>query len=66
MEDRITELEIKVALQEELVETLNGIVGEQAMQISRLQAEVRELAAYLRAQETAQRGSPSQEIPPHY
>ena len=66
MDDRITELEIKAALQEDLLETLNGIVSEQAMQISRLQAEVRELASYLRSQEATQGGASGQEIPPHY
>ncbi|GAB7128008.1 SlyX family protein [Silvimonas sp. JCM 19000] len=65
-DSRITELEIKTALQEDLLETLNGIVAEQAMQISRLQQEVRELAGYLRAMENTQRGSPAQEVPPHY
>ncbi|MDR3429488.1 MULTISPECIES: SlyX family protein [Silvimonas] len=66
MESRITELEIKVALQDDLLETLNKIVAEQSQQISRLQQDLRELAGNVRTLENYRPTSLADEIPPHY
>lgn len=65
-EERITELEIKLAYQEDLLQTLNDIVSEQQKQISRLETACRILGE--RMQSMADPGSVSQgfEIPPHY
>jgi SlyX protein len=66
MEARITELEVKLAFAEDLLETLNQTVFRQQEQIDRLQHEVRALRQQmLQAQPTEER-SLRDEIPPHY
>jgi len=66
MEDRMTELEIRLAFQDDLLDTLNRTVAEQQLRIARLQAELRELSDYLRSLELPGRGKPEEEVPPHY
>lgn len=66
MESRITELEIRLALQDDLLETLNRTVAEQQLQITRLQQELHGLCQHLQALEPSSRSLPAHEIPPHY
>jgi len=67
MESRLTDLEIKVAFQEDLIETLNLAVARQQQQIDLLQAQFRALFQQVRASaSTAAESDPQQEIPPHY
>ncbi len=66
MESRITELEIRVALQDNLLDELNRSLAEQQLQILKLQQELRELYQHLQALEPSARQLPQQEIPPHY
>ncbi|QEZ44018.1 SlyX family protein [Cupriavidus oxalaticus] len=67
MDERITELEIKLAFQEDLLETLNATVARQQQQIDLLQGQFRALYQQLRsAASTAAESDPLQEIPPHY
>ncbi|WP_454765737.1 SlyX family protein [Cupriavidus campinensis] len=67
MESRLTDLEIKVAFQEDLIETLNLAVARQQQQIDLLQAQFRALYQQVRASaSTAAESDPQQEIPPHY
>ena len=65
MSERITELEVKLAFAEDLLETLNSTVFRQQEQIDRLQREVRELRDLLSSLPLEQR-SLREEIPPHY
>jgi SlyX protein len=66
MEARITELEVKLAFAEDLLETLNQTVFRQQEQLDRLQHELRALRQQmLQAQPTEER-SLRDEIPPHY
>ncbi len=66
MEARITELEVKLAFAEDLLETLNQTVFRQQEQIDRLQHDLRALRQQmLQAQPTEER-SLRDEIPPHY
>ncbi|QWC91445.1 SlyX family protein [Cupriavidus metallidurans] len=67
MESRLTDLEIKVAFQEDLIETLNLAVARQQQQIDLLQAQFRALYQQVRASApmTAE-SDPQHEIPPHY
>ncbi len=67
-ENRINELEIKTAYQEDLVQTLNTIVGEQQQQISRLEATCRMLNDRIKSLsvEGANGGEGVEELPPHY
>ena len=67
MESRLTELEIKVALQEDLLDALNLTVTRQQQQIDLLQEQLRHL--YQLQQGAGQDdnvGSLRDEIPPHY
>ena len=66
MENRITELEIRLALQDDLLDTLNRTVAQQQLQISQLQQELRGLYQHLQSLEPGARHLPAQEIPPHY
>ncbi|MCO4892622.1 SlyX family protein [Cupriavidus sp. WGtm5] len=67
MDDRINELEIKLAFQEDLLDTLNSTVARQQQQIDLLQEQFRALYQQVRsAATTAAEADPAQEIPPHY
>lgn len=66
MESRLTDLEIKVAFQEDLIETLNLAVARQQQQIDLLQAQFRALYQQVRASAPmAAESDPQHEIPPH-
>jgi SlyX protein len=62
-EDRFIDIEIKLAHQEDLVESLNQRIYEQQKQIDRLEGLVAQLAEHLRTR-TVQ--APVNERPPHY
>lgn len=64
-EDRFVDIEIKVAHQEDLVETLNQTIYQQGRRIDQLEAMVAKLADHVRnLQEAGQQ--PLNERPPHY
>jgi SlyX protein len=65
MDSRLTELEVKLAFAEDLLETLNQTVFRQQEHIERLERETRELRDLLQSLPTEQR-SLRDEIPPHY
>ena len=66
-EDRIIELEIKAAYQEDLLQALNQIVGSQQQQIGRLEATCRMLNERIKSLSTeAGSGENVEELPPHY
>jgi SlyX protein len=64
-EDRFINIEIKLAHQENLVESLNQTIYEQGRRIDQLEAMVAKLAEHLRALRDAGQG-PVNEKPPHY
>ncbi|MCA3184000.1 MULTISPECIES: SlyX family protein [unclassified Cupriavidus] len=67
MESRLIDLEIKVAFQEDLIETLNLTVARQQQQLDLLQAQFRALYQQVRAAApTGTESQPQHEIPPHY
>ncbi len=67
MKDRLTELEIKTSLTEDLVEELNRTVYRQQQQIDLLQAQLRLLYGQMQATpEPAEPRNLRDEIPPHY
>jgi len=66
MSERLTELEVKQAFAEDLLETLNATVYRQQQEIEALQRQVRELREQLMAQSPAEPRSLRDEIPPHY
>jgi SlyX protein len=68
METRITELEVKLAFAEDLLETLNQTVFRQQEQIDRLQQELRAMRQQMlqAPQLESEQRSLRDEIPPHY
>lgn len=64
-EDRIIDIEIKLAHQENMVESLNQTVYEQGRRIDQLEAMVTKLAEHIRTLRDAGQG-PLNEKPPHY
>ncbi len=66
-DERIIELEIKAAYQEDLLQDLNKIVGRQQQQIDRLEATCRMLNERIKSLSTeAGSGESVEEVPPHY
>ena len=66
MEDRLTELEIKLGYAEDLLETLNRTVFRQQQQIEELQQAMRALRNQLEQSMPAEQRTPADEVPPHY
>ncbi len=67
MEDRLTELEIKLSLTEDLVEELNRTVYRQEQKLDLLQQQLRHLHQQMQsAAEPAEPRNLREEIPPHY
>lgn len=68
MEDRLTELEIKLAFQDELLELLSKTVARQQQEIELLQAQMRLLYQQMNKANdgTGAGAGPQHEIPPHY
>jgi SlyX protein len=63
-ESRFVDIEIKLAHQEDLVESLNQRIYEQQKQIDQLEGMLAALAEHVRTRGAAQ--SPVNERPPHY
>ncbi len=64
-EERFVDIEIKLAHQEDLVESLNQVVYQQARRIDQLEAMLAGLAEHIRT--SAQNGpNPVNDRPPHY
>ncbi|MBY4897503.1 SlyX family protein [Cupriavidus sp. AU9028] len=67
MESRITDLEVKLAFQEDLLETLNLTVAKQQRQIELLQEQMQALYQQVgSATGAADSAAQSTELPPHY
>ena len=64
-DDRFIDIEIKLAHQENLVESLNQTIYEQGRRIDQLEAMVAKLATHVRSLRDAGQG-PVNEKPPHY
>ena len=67
-ENRLIELEIKTAYQEDLLQTLNTIVGQHQHQITRLEATCKMLNDRIKSLSTEGSGGGEniEEVPPHY
>jgi len=67
LETRIAEIEAKLTLSEDLLETLNTTVYRQQQHIERLERELRAMRDQVEAMSTAaEPAAPRDEIPPHY
>ena len=67
-DDRLIELEIKAAYQEDLLQVLNKIVSEQQQQIQRLEKTCQLLNERINSlsTESGGNGASADEVPPHY
>ncbi len=65
-DDRIVELEIKVVYQEDLLQALNTIVGDQQKQIIRLEGTCKLLSERMKSMATPEAINQGVEVPPHY
>jgi SlyX protein len=66
LHERLTELEVKSAFAEDMLDSLNATIYRQQQQIDRLLREVRELREQLATAAPAESRSLRDEIPPHY
>jgi len=66
MEHRVTELEVKLAFAEDLLESLNNTVFRQQERIELLERQLRELRELVLQSLPAEQRSLRDEIPPHY
>ena len=66
MESRLSEIEIKLSFNEDLLEELNRTVARQQQQIAELEQQVRDLRLQLQRSLPAESGASGHEIPPHY
>ncbi|NOR69439.1 MAG: SlyX protein [Methylomarinum sp.] len=64
--DRITELEIKISYQDDLLQELNVIVSEQQKQIYRLEEAYRVLGERMKNMAEPEGIAQGVEVPPHY
>ena len=65
-QDRLDELEAKIAFAEDLIETLNQTVVRQQMQLDLLQQQLRLLHQRMQESRPDETRAPTDEIPPHY
>lgn len=66
MESRLSEIEIKLSFNEDLLEELNRTVARQQQQIAELEQQVRDLRLQLQRSLPAETGGSGDETPPHY
>jgi SlyX protein len=66
MEDRITNLEIKLSFTEDLVEQVNQTVYKQQQQIDFLYRELKSIKEQAGSADSPGGNNPKDEIPPHY
>ena len=65
-EPRLVEVEAKLTLADDLLDTLNLTVYRQQQRIERLEGELRMLREQVDALNAGLSNSPHQELPPHY
>lgn len=68
MNARLTELEIKLAYQEDTIQQLDSVICRQQEQIDKLQQQFKQLTQAMASPDDANNGSTSlfDELPPHY
>ena len=65
-DDRITELEIKIAYQDDLLQTLNEVVSDQQRQLIRLEETCKLLGKRIKNMSEPSLIDQGAEVPPHY
>jgi SlyX protein len=66
MEDRLTELEIKLGFAEDLLETLNRTVYRQQEQMAAMREEIRALRRQIELAQPTEQRTAADDVPPHY
>jgi SlyX protein len=65
-EDRLAELEMRTAFQDDTIAALNDVIVQQQQAITRLQRELKELREHVLLHMPQDRRQPVDERPPHY
>jgi len=66
-EDRLVNIETKIAFQEDMIEELSKTIYQQQQKLERLEAVCRSLAGHIESLSAAKDGGmPANERPPHY
>ena len=66
MEDRLTELEIKLGFAEDLLETLNRTVYRQQELMAAMREEIRALRRQIELAQPTEQRTAADDVPPHY
>ncbi|USD65523.1 SlyX family protein [Vibrio sp. SCSIO 43136] len=67
LENRIEDLECRLAFQEQTIEELNEALSQQQMQMSKMQEQMRFMVSKVKSMNTSNLADPSEETPPpHY
>jgi SlyX protein len=66
MTDRLNDLEARIALMDDMLDSLNRTVFEQQRAIESLQLQLKHVYAQVQAMQPAERADAQQDIPPHY
>jgi SlyX protein len=66
MDDRVTELEVKLAYAEDLLDSLNTTVFRQQERIAQLEQQLRDVRGLVLQALPAEQRSLREDIPPHY
>jgi SlyX protein len=66
IEDRLTDLEVKLSFTEDLVDTLNDTIAKQQRQLELITRELVQLRNMLPSDDVGRQRSLRDEIPPHY
>ena len=67
LEDRIAELEMKIAFQEQLLDELNQALVQQQFDMDKIQLQLRYLAGKIKEKQPSNSASQAEETPPpHY
>lgn len=66
MHERLTDLESRLAFQEDAITALNETVARHDRELTELRMALGQLAAALRSSQPTGMGRPEDEIPPHY
>ncbi len=67
IEERLVNIETKIAFQEDLIEELNKVVYQQQQKLSQLEKICKSLVRHIQSlDETGHENKPVNEMPPHY
>jgi len=66
MEDRITELESRIAFLDDTVQALNDVIADQQLRLSKYERDLNAIKAHIKTLTPALPGQGVDDTPPHY